>query len=358
MDSSHPAGVRVTTGSEASAITTYFAALGAAFDRASAQHQQTALFSVGGQRWLVRHAGRQWGTRYLRAITHLRLPASDPIEPDLTIDIWDQAETGQPLPRPVWDWGRRLPHSYHSEFSADRCAALVYTGLYVLVDRAARHAWVWHPDGMSLPQWDFAAPLRDLIELWFKPSALIRVHAGAVATDGGGCLIVGASGSGKSTTTIACLRAGLRYLGDDYVLIDPEQQRIYSLYNSGKLTPDTLTHFPEFAPHVSNHDSIAEFKAILYFDTLFPDQMVVSAPLKAIFIPTVTHQPETQIAPVSAMTALQALAPSTLFQASDPSAADFGKISRMVRGAGAHRLLAGTDFDHLTAQVKEHLRHG
>ena len=45
------------------------------------------------------------------------------------------------------------------------------------------------------------------------------VHAASVGTKDGAVLIVGKGGSGKSTSALACLNAGMYYLGDDYTLI-------------------------------------------------------------------------------------------------------------------------------------------
>lgn len=338
----------------------YFAALYAAGQQAIGQAAHSADYTIGGQRWQIRCGANGWAARYLHALDHLRVPAAS-TAPSLTVHLWDEAETGvglPPLPRP---WDRRLPHSLHLDFDAERGIAVFHTGLHVVFDRAARQCWVWHPDGASLPPWDDAAPLRDLIETWFNASNLVRVHAGAVGDGTGAVLIVGVSGSGKSTTTLACLRAGLHYLGDDYVLVDPDRAFVHSLYHSGKLTPNTLVHFPELTPHVANPDSMTDFKAILYMADLFPQQMSASSPLKAILIPTITGQPHTHLTLVSPMLALRALAPSTLFQAAQPSADEFAKIGRLVRSVPAFRLHAGTDFTSLTdcieRQLKDHLSH-
>ena len=70
------------------------------------------------------------------------------------------------------------------------------------------------------------------------------VHAAAVGTDEGALLITGRGGVGKSTTALACLEAGMQFLGDDYVVVglDPEPQ-VYRLYGSAKLTSNSSSAF-------------------------------------------------------------------------------------------------------------------
>jgi hypothetical protein len=45
------------------------------------------------------------------------------------------------------------------------------------------------------------------------------VHAGAVAEDNAGILIVGSPGSGKSTLVLSCLQAGMQHLADDVLFL-------------------------------------------------------------------------------------------------------------------------------------------
>jgi serine kinase of HPr protein (carbohydrate metabolism regulator) len=45
------------------------------------------------------------------------------------------------------------------------------------------------------------------------------VHAGAIDLDNEGILLVGSPGSGKTTLLVSCLQAGMKFLGDDIVLL-------------------------------------------------------------------------------------------------------------------------------------------
>src|SRR5205823_136180 len=80
-------------------------------------------------------------------------------------------------------------------------------------------------------------PLRHILHLWLASRGVQFVHAGAVGRPSGGCLIVGKSGSGKSTSTLATLGSELLYAGDDYVGVSVTTggAHVHSIYGCGKL---------------------------------------------------------------------------------------------------------------------------
>lgn len=53
------------------------------------------------------------------------------------------------------------------------------------------------------------------------------VHAGAIALDSLGTLIVGAPGSGKSTLILACLQAGMQHLADDVLFLAKDDDLVH-----------------------------------------------------------------------------------------------------------------------------------
>jgi hypothetical protein len=74
------------------------------------------------------------------------------------------------------------------------------------------------------------------------------VHAGGVALGGRAVLFPGASGAGKSTIALACVRAGWELLGDDLVLLrenDDGRLRVHAFPDEIDLTEDSLRFFPE-----------------------------------------------------------------------------------------------------------------
>ena len=68
-----------------------------------------------------------------------------------------------------------------------------------------------------------ARPYHKLISAWLDERGIQFVHAGLIGSGDTGVLFVGNGGAGKSTSSVACLRAGLGYLGDDFVGIESNE---------------------------------------------------------------------------------------------------------------------------------------
>ena len=104
------------------------------------------------------------------------------------------------------------------------------------------------------------------------------MHAGAIGTDGGAVLVVGRGGRGKSTTTLAGLGAGLKYVGDDYVAVETKDRPlVHSIYNAGKLEPHHLERFPVLREHATIDPpgldgDFEQPKAVVYVHAQFPQR--------------------------------------------------------------------------------------
>src|SRR5436189_5670577 len=120
--------------------------------------------------------------------------------------------------------------------------------LMAAFDRSTRQAWYWLVDSDAVHYWDRSTPLRQLIHWWAETKGLQVVHAGAVGASDGGVLVTGPGGSGKSTTTLACIEDGLAFAGDDTVLVADDPPWVHSLYGSGKLEVDHVGRFPGLMP--------------------------------------------------------------------------------------------------------------
>jgi hypothetical protein len=163
-----------------------------------------------------------------------------------------------------------------------------------------------------------------------------------VGTRDGGALLVGRGGSGKSTTALACLEAGLQYAGDDHCLvsIDPIPYA-HSLYSSGKLNPDSLERLPALRAAVANGDRLDCEKALLLLAPFAPDRVVAGFPLRAIILPQVHGGPETELRPASPAAALLALAPSTLLPLPKSHGAGLAALATLTRQLPCYHLRLG-----------------
>jgi hypothetical protein len=168
-------------------------------------------------------------------------------------------------------------------------------------------------------------------------------------------LLVGKSGSGKSTSTLACLGSELLYVGDDYVAVGlGEEPYVHSLYASGKLEPDHLLRLPHLEPFVSNPEHLELEKAVIYANESFPNSMSKGLPLRAIVAPRIvpgsTKAKATRVSPA---VGLAALAPSTVFQLHTRGQEVLSATTEMARSVPSYMLEIGSDIGSIPVAVAE-----
>ena len=312
---------------------------------------------VAGRRVRFEFASEALATNLSRAFAHLPTWAEGHDGPaELTVVAWDCATSGgeaPPLP-PDPDpggppWRRVLVDQapLHAVFKPG-------PGSLSVVDRRAARAWHWCADAEAIPMWEQGTPFLHVLHLWLSSVGMQLVHAGAAGTEHGGALFVGKSGSGKSTSTLACVDAGMAYAGDDYVAISARPApTVHALYSSGKLDDDQLTRFPELASWVQNTDAAPDEKRVFFVADHAPERVAVSFPLRAVVLPRVAGRPVSQLHPASAGAALAALAPSTIFQMPGAASEELAAIAALLRAVPAHVLEAGSDLAGLAALVRE-----
>ena len=192
-------------------------------------------------------------------------------------------------------------------------------------------------------------PLRAILHWWLGYHGILQVHGGAVGISDGGVMVVGRGGSGKSTTTLACLSSGLRYAGDDFVALAGEPEPwVHSLYGSGKLEPHHLARFPTLQSWVSNPVRDAEDKVIVFAEEAAPGVAITGFPLRAVLVPRVVAQePQSRLQPISPAAALAALAPSTVFQLHPPQPDGLAKMAQLVQRVPCLSLELGSDVNRI-----------
>ena len=315
-------------------------------------------YRIAGHILRLRFAGPGLIPRLDPALAHLAVPLSDE-RPGLTVLVWDSHSTGISLPPPPWGLHDLLPRNEVRGFTTSRIrTAFDPTSLTVsMLDLASAAGVFWVRSASEVAYYESGAPLRSLLHWWMAGLGLYCAHAAAVGTSDGGALLVGRGGTGKSTTALACLEAGLSYVGDDYCLLSSHPEpSVYSLYSSAKLNPHDLARFPGLAALVTNRDRLTTEKALLFLHQPRRAQTVGSLPVKAVLLPRVVPGSETRLVQTSAAAALLALAPSTLFQLQPGAADSFPAMSRFVREVRCYTLELGRDLDRIPDAVAAAVR--
>jgi hypothetical protein len=219
------------------------------------------------------------------------------------------------------------------------------SGGLTLIDTARGRAWFTVRDEGSLAWWERGSPVRPaLTRLLGGPHGRL-MHAAAVAHGDSGALITGRGGIGKSTLALACVEAGLDYIGEDYVMLVPGAPPTVGLvYTTAKLDPRSLELLPGLAGAVSHPAGDGVEKAVLRLGEAHPDALRRSAPVTAIVVPRLDASVrEPVLEPVPATQAVLALAPTSTLHTFDPEGEALGIAADVAREVPAFALGVGRD---------------
>lgn len=287
----------------------------------------TLWIAVGPTRIRIDVAGPRLAPVLLAPLTRRRTDPS-PTAPDLWIKAWSVAETGVPPPAADGHW---------------------VTG----EDPTVRITWFHGVD--ELTRGDLARPFERILLDGLRHHHLRGLHAAVVISDtaAAGLLLVGANGSGKSTTTLAALAAGMAMLGDDCVLFG-DDGTAYSLYGTCCVTARSQTLLG-LSPERIRRPVGAEpdAKGVLLTD---PGQTAAMAQIAAIVFPRVVADAETsQVVPIGETEAMRRLMPAMRTARNLPAAdrpAHFRAVVDFTAPLPKFRLDLGRDPGQIAAALR------
>ncbi len=331
-------------------------------DAADAAGLHEHVVDVAGERVALRFAGPSMAGPLTRALRHHPAAAGPPT---VTIEVWDAATTGRPLPFLVDTLLRLLDRTWLEDRDARGGlraledgpvrAAYYGPGLFSVYDAGTRAGVFFVRDAAALPWYEPGAPFRVLLDWALSGGTRQMLHAGAIVTDAGALLLGGAGGSGKSTTALSCLgHPGLRYLSDDYVLVDcAEDVMVHSLYCTAKLKTETdLARFPHLEGSVTNRGAAEGEKPMLFVHEHDPSAIATSAPVRALVFPRYLALEDCTVAPLPPATAFKLLAPSTVQQMPGTGTPALQLIRALTNRVPAFGLGLATDRRTIPAAVE------
>jgi len=225
-----------------------------------------------------------------------------------------------------------------------------------MFDAESRTGVFWVSNVARVHWWERAEPLRASLHWALNGDGRNLVHAAAVGDESGVVLIAGKGGAGKTTTTIASVLDGMRFVGDNYVLASFEPEPVvHALYRNVKLRPGTLELLPELESAVDSLDIEEGEKYIVDVGRWRPEQVVSGVPVRAVVVPEVIGSGETRVVPTSGIEALLALAPTTIYQLPHNGGA-LGAMADLARTVPTFRLKLGGDVHGGPAAIRDLLR--
>jgi hypothetical protein len=266
--------------------------------------------------------------------------------------MWDSAMSDVSIGQAPWHPDDLRPLGLVRPYCDDRflSAVDVHTASLSLFDGATSRGRFWLEDVRRMAYWQSASPLRLILSWWAAIRGMQLTHAAAVAGPAGAVLLVGGAGAGKSTTSLACLLAGMQFLGDDYCLVAPgEPPVVHGVYATAKLRPDALERLPELCRVVRNTDRLHREKAILDLGGAYAERLGTSAPLRAIVVPRLTGR--LRIEPATPGTVVRAMAPSTVFGLFGATARTLPVLARLAADVPGYVLELSNDVDEVAGAV-------
>ena len=203
----------------------------------------------------------------------------------------------------------------------------------MLWDGERRLACCWFDGVRGVTRWERAATVRTALHFALSAPQRQLVHGATVGVRGRGAFLAGRGGSGKSTTTFACLESGMQIVGDDYAAVElvGGTPRAWNLYRSMKV--GERDHSPGGFDHR---------RTLIIGDDL-PGALTESLELAVLLLPTIVGGATSSLSEATPGEALRALAPSTLLQAPHEDRPSLGILAALARAVPAYHLHLGAD---------------
>jgi hypothetical protein len=306
-----------------------------------------SFYLFAGRAVRVRVLGRELAEHIDRPFSHLR--TDGPVSrPQLTIELWDAHRTRRGFREEPFNsdagWHEKTVKSGHERFVGQQLPHTVSC-----LDRRSAHIMgsiAWHS---RIFIYERAKPLARLLLHWHNDVDVQVIHTALVARANNGLLLAGKSGSGKSTSSLACVMAGFDYLSEDYVglqVCGDDSFVGHSLYNSVFLNTDHLGRFAQLAPYAIRGRPPHEEKSAVILSQIFPQRLTRAVRIRALVLPHVIDAPDAQLRPVSKGEALLALGPSSLLQIPNRGLGTrgFERLARLVERTPCFRMSVGSNL--------------
>ncbi len=313
-------------------------------EKSTAESQQL-YFKIAGYEVELRLANSALVPYITPGLEHLKThPKSSAA---FTICAWDSLSTGKQMPPPPWTQDEYDARGEVRGFYDNRIYAAFHLDANILsmLDVQRNIGLFWLRDATSFPSNLRAVPFRPIFHWWMREKGLLFVHAASAGIEGGGALFVGKGGSGKSSCALASSMSGMLYLGDDHVLIEPNPDpHVFSLYSSARMDTLLLEKIKKKSPLFHDIQIAAEDKALVFLNQIIPAQLVPGLPLRAVIVPQIAARTQSSIDAISPITALRALAPSTIFMLSGAGKKDLSEMVKIVQQVPCYSLQIGGDL--------------
>ncbi len=336
----------------------YFNKMSAVFDDALKSNPGMlviAYYAFAGFNVRMRCIGTKMAVLHDKIFTHLKTEEIPPLNDlDLTIDIWDESETG--VPNPFDSIPEKSAELRSVTSSADsRIVATQDSETSLFLDRKEKRIIASFLSSGKMNHYDLSKPFNKLLALWYRDMNIEIIHASMISKKGIGILFLGKGGSGKTTSALSCLNAGFNYLGDDHVGLSLKDNSFtgHSLYASALIYANHLRRFPQLQKFEIKNNSQEDEKSVIYFSNGYLNRIDRYAEVSVLLLPVVGNSKHTNFRKAGKSEALLALAPSSLRLQISPNRKGFELLARLVDRIPAYRVELGSNLDEIPECVNE-----
>lgn len=226
------------------------------------------------------------------------------------------------------------------------------SNFFQIADNVNSKAIYWFENEDKIPDWERSFSFRWILHHFTEPTKYCMLHAASLGCTSGGVILPAKSGSGKSNTSLACIGTSVKYMGDDFVLIDTESLTAYSLYNCAKIEYSRVAFFPSLASTFSNDfKNDSNTKSHIYLYPQFKNFILKSFKIKAILIPQFMGNLHTEITITNAIEGLKAMAPTTIgvLKATNNT---FKKMAHLSKRLPNYYLKTGTSLEEIPKTIE------
>ncbi|RYE11370.1 MAG: serine kinase [Hyphomicrobiales bacterium] len=271
---------------------------------------------------------------------------ADGQQQSLAVSIFDH-ETRPDVPRAMWaetDFGIAplatglAPGGIEGAFDVDNY-------LWQFFDPATGEGVEAQKRPGAFPPWVASFPLRNFAHWGYQRLGWRLIHAGTLAVDGRGIMLIGAGGSGKSGTSLAGVMGGLESVGDDYVAMQLTEAgvRAYPVIKLMKQDAKGLARTGIDAAKFGLGEPNWQNKYEFDFEVLERGRRARQIDLQAILLPRIAHQARSTFTRAPARAAMIGLAPSNLQQLPGGWREGLGFTAEIARRLPAYYLDLSTD---------------
>lgn len=211
-------------------------------------------------------------------------------------------------------------------------------------------------DGTSIPFIDRAAPLKHLLSLWLGRQGKILTHAAAIGVGSEGVLILGAGGSGKSTTSILCMTNGLAFVSDDHCLASVDGgPTVHSLYSSVKISAEDVDGLPGIGAIPCLSGRPPDEKMVLLLNGSKDLRLAPKLHIRGLFLAQIAPREDSCLRPVGTAHAFKALAASSALHLPAERRNALRTFSTLGRRVPAYVLELGSNRKRIPEVIRDYL---